>query len=62
MCRHRVDGKLVSGGFPSKTVYATGPNNGGTMEMPGSLALCAYVVVWLVSFWLGLSSARLVTL
>ena len=37
----RVDGKLVSGGFPSKTVYATGPNNGGTMEMPGSLAPCA---------------------
>lgn len=37
----RVDGQLVSGGFPTKTVYVPGPNNGGTVDMPGSLAPCA---------------------
>lgn len=34
----------------------------GQVWLSDSLAICAYVVVWLVSFWLGLASARLVTL
>lgn len=34
----------------------------GQVWLSDSLALCAYLVVWLVAFWLGLASARLVTL